>query len=180
MITRVLPCFSFILIVTGYSLMLAASGQTPIATPLPTRTVPLSDSDAVHGVRLQTDVDAAKAVVDRLARRQAVIQRYARQVYRKPTQEELKRVAPDAEILEQYRPLLSQSGTGIFKLVPYNDCGDGSMTVSTLPGCSSLAMPGNGSSFSFREGTYHISRLADLRQDGQVLLAAGSLDRGVG
>jgi len=96
-------------------------------------------------------------------------------LYRGPTKDELKSLAALPEDYARFEPFLSKKGTGLVRLVMDADCGDGTMTVSVTAACVKYSMPGNGSSFSFRETGYRMRRLADIQYWDGNFIAPGIL-----
>ncbi len=89
-------------------------------------------------------------------------------IYRKPTKEELKLLAPEKEDIKKYAQFLRASDTGLTKLILDKGCAEYTSVLNASEECRKYTMPGAGSSFSFRTGNHRIRRLADLnyREDG--------------
>jgi hypothetical protein len=93
-------------------------------------------------------------------------------LYRKPTKNELKDLAPIPEDLAKYLTFLEQKRTGLVRLVPDAGCGDSTRLLATAAPCLKHSMPGNGSSYSFRNANYRLTNLSDLRfTDGNIEVA---------
>lgn len=84
-------------------------------------------------------------------------------IYRNPTEKELKALAPHPEDLAKYSTFLDKKRTGLVRLVPDAGCGDETMVVAATETCLKYPMPGNGSSYSFRNANYRVTRLSDLK-----------------
>jgi len=100
-------------------------------------------------------------------------------LYREPTKEELKVVAPDAEVEKLFSEFLRQKNTGLIKLVPEKNCGETANVVNAAPECAKYTMPGGGASFSFRTENYRIRHLGDLNYTGKSFRAFGTLAHGI-
>ena len=111
--------------------------------------------------------------------RQSFLQRMVAPFYRKPTKDELKLVAPDAELLEKYAAFLEQEDTGIFKLLVDEGCAERTTVVVATENCLKYRFPGAGNSFSFRTKSYRLRRLADLTFSNKALFAPGVLTHGI-
>jgi hypothetical protein len=96
-----------------------------------------------------------------------ILQSKIKPLYRKPTPEEQKMLAPAQEDLQKYAKFLSKKNTGLIKLIADEDCNkDFNVTVST-PHCLKYTMPGAGSSFSFRQEIHWLRHLGDLNFSGK-------------
>ena len=111
--------------------------------------------------------------------RQTILQIGVAPLYRKPTKEELKLVAPDAALLEKYRTFLAQEDTGIVKLLVDQGCADRASVVVATENCLKYRFPGAGNSFSFRTKNYRLRRLADLTFSNKAFIATGVLSHGI-
>jgi len=100
-------------------------------------------------------------------------------IYREPTKEELKIIAPDAEIEKMFSDFLRQKNTGLIKLIPEKNCGETANLVNAAPECAKYTMPGGGASFSFRTENYRIRHLGDLNYTGKNFRAFGTLAHGM-
>lgn len=100
-------------------------------------------------------------------------------IYREPTKEELKIVAPDAEVAKLFSEFLRQKNTGLIRLIPEKNCGETLNVVNTAPECAKYTMPGGGASFSFRTENYRIRHLGDLNYTGKNFRAFGTLAHGI-
>lgn len=85
-----------------------------------------------------------------------------RELYREPTSDELKSVAPNREDLQKYAAFLQQPDTGLIKLINDAGCSENSKIIVATAECLNYKFPGAGSSFSFRTNSYRLPRLADL------------------
>lgn len=100
-------------------------------------------------------------------------------LYRRPSEKELKVLRPLEEDLKKYASLLKQQRTGIVRLVEDAGCGDATRVVSAAGACLEYSMPGNGSSFSFREASYRLGRLADIRFANGNFAVTGVMQHGI-
>ncbi|HVE58322.1 MAG TPA: hypothetical protein VNB22_15935 [Pyrinomonadaceae bacterium] len=100
-------------------------------------------------------------------------------IYRAPTKEELKVIAPDAEVEKLFADFLRQKNTGLIKLIPEKNCGETANVVNAAPECAKYTMPGGGASFSFRTENYRIRHLGDLNYTGKSFRAFGTLAHGI-
>lgn len=110
---------------------------------------------------------------DRLAQRVVYLQQFVAPLYRKPSDKELRAIAPDPKFQVQYRDLLKLPNTGIFRLVPDVGCAPNAKVISAKEDCIKYSMPGAGNSFSFRTGNYRIRHLADITYDSKELQVTG-------
>jgi len=125
-------------------------------------------------IPLSSNPDGVRAV-----NRQAIMEKQRNLLYRRPTDSELSSVSPDKDIVERYAGFLKNPGTGLFRLLPDAGCDDDTLILAASQICMLRTMPGSGSSYSFRNETYAISRLADLTfRDGSVI-ASGALTHGM-
>ncbi len=100
-------------------------------------------------------------------------------LYREPTAKELEKLRPKAEDVANHAAFLRQGKTGIVRLVADAGCGDGTMVLAVAGPCMEYPMPGNGSSYSFREGNYRLRRLSDLRFVDGNFAVSGVLHHGL-
>jgi hypothetical protein len=107
------------------------------------------------------------------------LQKNVEPLYRKPTGKELKAVAPRRELLAKYAGFLRQPDTGLTKLIDDKGCSENTKVIVATDNCLKYTMPGAGSSFSFRTGTYRIPRLADLTFTDKSFQASGVLLHGI-
>ncbi len=107
------------------------------------------------------------------------LRRKVEPLYRKPTEKELKAIAPRRELFEKHAEFLRQPNTGLTKLIDDKGCADNTRVVVATENCLQYTMPGAGSSFSFRTENYRIARLADLTFTDKSFQAAGVLLHGI-
>ena len=100
-------------------------------------------------------------------------------LYRKPTREELKSVEPSSDLRERYAEFLRQPNSGLTKLINDKNCSENTRVISASEDCLKYTMPGGGSSFSFRVGTYRLPRLADITFTENSFQASGVLLHGI-
>lgn len=125
------------------------------------------------------NVSAQFARPGRLDRQLSILQSTIRPLYRRPTKDELKSVEPSPELSSKYAGFLRQPKTGLIKLVNDRGCSENAKVVSANEDCLKYTMPGGGSSYSFREGTYRLPRLADLTFTENSFQASGILLHGI-
>jgi hypothetical protein len=101
------------------------------------------------------------------------------QLYRKPTSDELKLIAPNPEDLQKYAVFLKQSDTGLLKLINDAGCSENSKIVVATAECLKYKFPGAGSSYSFRTNSYRLPRLADLTFADNGFQATGNHLHGI-
>jgi hypothetical protein len=107
------------------------------------------------------------------------LQKNVEPLYRKPTARELKAVAPSPELTAKYAGFLRRSGTGLTKLIDDKGCAKNAKVLVATDDCLKYSMPGAGSSFSFRTGSYRIARLADITFTDNSFQASGVLLHGI-
>lgn len=100
-------------------------------------------------------------------------------LYRKPTERELKAVAPNPALLTKYAEFLRLPNTGLTKLIDDKGCAVNAKVVVATDNCLQYTMPGAGSSFSFRTENYRLARLADLTFTDKSFQASGVLLHGI-
>ena len=114
-----------------------------------------------------------------IERKLSYLQRAVAPLYRKPTEKELKAVAPRRELFERYAGFLRQPNTGLTKLIDDKGCADNTKVVVATEACLQYTMPGGGSSFSFRTENYRIARLSDVIFTSKSFQASGVLLHGI-
>lgn len=92
----------------------------------------------------------------------SVLQRLTNPIYRKPTKDELKSIAPNPQLIQKYGAFLNQPGTGLTKLAADAGCAENTKVVVATEECLKYTMPGSGYAYSFRVRSYRIPRLADI------------------
>lgn len=100
-------------------------------------------------------------------------------IYRKPTSEELKLLAPSGEDAAKYAVFLKQKNTGLIKLVSDTGCADNPYILEAAGNCQKYTMPGAGASYSFRVENYRIPKLADLTLKDGFFLTSGTILQGI-
>lgn len=109
---------------------------------------------------------------------QAAVQNI-RNIYRKPTKEEFKLLAPDKEDLKTYAQFLRQPDTGLIKLIAGRGCDENTNVVNVSGDCLKYSMPGAGASYSFRTENYRIRHLSDLTYIDNSFQLFGILAHGI-
>jgi hypothetical protein len=151
------------------------------ATPMP-QVTPLIPRPARGAQPLNMPVTSTVGVETEpqgLALRLLIIQRYAQPLYRKPTEEELAAIAPPLSILNKYSSVLEMPKTKVVRLVREAGCGENTKVVNVSDECLRYTMPGGGSSYSFRAGTYRLRHLADVTYEKNEFLVTGILMHGI-
>jgi len=161
----------------------AVSGQR---NPTPTSTPIVESSQRQQGLDRQADVNRRSQELrmnenfpvknDAEAR---IFRDNIQPIYREPTKDELKMIAPDAEVEKLFSDFLRQKNTGLIKLIPEKNCGETANLVNAAPECAKYTMPGGGASFSFRTENYRIRHLGDLNYTGKSFRAFGTLAHGI-
>jgi hypothetical protein len=118
-------------------------------------------------------------VSNQAVRRLSILQRYIEPLYRKPSKEELKIIAPKPELVKKFGEFLLQPNTGLTKLINDTGCAENTKIVVATNDCLKYTMPGAGNSYSFRVKNYRIPRLADLVFTDNSFQAAGVLVHGI-
>jgi len=143
--------------------------STPPPNPAPTPAAPRPTQPAVRVTRMPPLSSLSNPPgfgspieADPLARRQMIVQKYALPMYRKPSDKELRMVAPDPAVASRHSALLRRPDSGIFKLLPDAGCAENARVVKASEVCLKYGFPGAGNSFSFRTENYRIRHLADL------------------
>jgi hypothetical protein len=152
------------IVVLLFSFVGAVAQSQPTTQPTP------KQQSTAETERMRRELDARAQQLTLLsdqAKRNRDIPRAAamdiQALYRKPTEKELKDLAPIPEDLAKYSTFLGQKGTGLVRLVPDAGCGDGTKVLAAAGPCLMHTMPGNGSWYSFRSANYRLDRLSDLR-----------------
>lgn len=147
---------------------------TPVPTPIPT---PLATPrPVIQPNRQSVNPIEAQILREELRKKQErykLAQRIVDELYRKPTKKELLTVAVDQDLVSKYADFLNQDNTGIIRLLNDAGCAKNSTVISASDDCLKRTMPGSGSSFSFREETYRIPRLADLSLSDNNFFVSG-------
>ncbi|HEY0429659.1 MAG TPA: hypothetical protein VGC76_17895 [Pyrinomonadaceae bacterium] len=149
--------------------------QTPSPSPAPT---PVKPSRAAQPID-QRGISNPGFVPDGLELRQMILQISVQPLYRKPTKQELKRVAPDSGLLQKFADFLRQENTGLFKFVADYGCAENPKIITATENCLKFTMPGAGNSYSFRTNNYRLRRLADLTFTGKFFYVSGVLTHGI-
>lgn len=102
--------------------------------------------------------------------RQQLLKINAKRFYRRPTKDEADAIALEPSEVSNVENLLIGKA-GAFRLLPFVMCP--SELEESKSHCAKYSMPGNGSSYSFRESTYRLARLGDLAIDEFGRLKAG-------
>jgi hypothetical protein len=160
-----------------------ANGQVTVSSPIPN-----FDSTREMRERIRREQEKTRRF-DSLRNdgRPMLGRSWARQIfyesivplYRKPTKEELKILAPNTEDVRQYADFLKNENAGITKLAADFGCAENPSVVVVTPNCLVYTMPGAGSSFSFRINNYRIRRLADLTFSNGTFQTTGVLTHGI-
>ena len=107
-----------------------------------------------------------------------VIQRTGAHFLRKkPTKEQKKRLAPNAQDLAKYRGFLEKPRTGIFRLMPDIGCTANINIIRADAAC--LNYIPESSYYSFREKEHSIEMLSDIRLRNGYLISDGILSQSI-
>ncbi len=96
---------------------------------------------------------------------------------KKPNKEQKKQLQPKAEYLSKYAQFLAQPKTGIFRLLPDNDCAENALVVKANEDC--LKTIPDSSFYSFREIEHTHEAVADIRLKDGILVTDGVLAHGM-
>jgi hypothetical protein len=118
-------------------------------------------------------------ISSRAFHRLSVLQKNIEPLYRKPTREELKIIAPKPELIRKFDGFLRQPNTGLTKLINDKGCAENTKVIVVTNDCLKYTMPGAGNSYSFRIKNYRIPRLADLTFTDNSFQATGVLVHGI-
>lgn len=98
-----------------------------------------------------------------------VYQSKIKPLYRKPTLEEQKLLAPDREVLQAFADVLNDKTTDLIRLIADKGCSKDLGIIVSTPHCLKYTMPGAGASYSFRLGNHWLKHLGDLNFGGENL-----------
>ena len=156
--------------------------RVPQATPTPL----VEDATRQEGLRRQDDVNRRSEALRNAEKfpvkedkDSKIYQQYIKPLYRDLTKEEENLMAADDEDLKTFAGFLSQSNTGLTKLIADKNCDENEKVANVSPNCQKYTMPGAGASFSFRTNNYRIRHLADLNYTGRNFRAFGVLNHGI-
>jgi hypothetical protein len=154
-----------------------AFAQNPAATPVPTPAKPSRAAETIDKLigRSTNPVFGT----DQMELRQMILQMSVEPLYRKPTKQELKTLAPDTSLLQKFAGFLRQEDTGIFKFAADYGCAQNEKVIKATEKCLKFTMPGAGNSYSFRTNNYRIRRLSDLSFTGKSFYTTGILAHGI-
>jgi len=96
---------------------------------------------------------------------------------KKLTKEQKKQLEPKAEDSAKYAQFLAQPNTGIFRLLPDNDCEENAFVIKADASC--LKSIPEGSFYSFREKEHTSETVADIRLKNGFLISDGILAQGI-
>ncbi len=99
--------------------------------------------------------------------------------YRKATKDELRYMAPSDSDLDRYSGYVKAKRRGIIKLATDIGCAKDAKIVVASPKCEGYTMPGAGSAYSFRFGSYRMQHLSDLNLKNNTFQALGVLTHGM-
>lgn len=155
-----------------------AQTSTPTPVPVPTPDKPSRAAQAIEQAGTFGAVNPGYAPGS-IEFRQMILQMSVRPLYRKPTKDELKVVAPDSDLRNKFADFLRREDTGLFKFVVDYGCARNDKIVAATENCLKFTMPGAGNSYSFRTNNYRIRRLADLTFTGKSFYVTGILTHGI-
>ncbi|MBV9214643.1 MAG: hypothetical protein JO053_00585 [Acidobacteria bacterium] len=101
------------------------------------------------------------------------------EIYAKPSKDNIAILAPSVESASPYAKFLKQKDTGMIKLNANEHCSQNAEVVSGDGTCAKYKIPGGGTAFSFRYGSYRILRLSDLILKKDVFKTDGVLQQGI-
>lgn len=170
---------SLFLIFGGFNL---ASAQQPA----PTQRTPTPAEESQRMNRERQDLDNRFRTLRNVGKNTAKISssrpsalRNIENIYRKPTKEESKSLAPGAEYLKKYAAFLRQSNTGLIKLIPDKGCAENTNVVNASADCLKYSMPGAGSSYSFRKRNHRTLTLSDIAYADSSFFSSGVLTHAI-
>jgi len=108
-----------------------------------------------------------------------IYQQKIKPLYRKATKDERRFMYPSDNDLANYSGYLKSKRKGIIKLVADVGCAKNSKIVVASPKCEGYTMPGAGSAYSFRFGSYRIHHLSDINLKNNTFQALGVLTHGI-
>lgn len=147
--------------------------------PTPQNTPVVDNPNRTVQTRRPNRTVAPGVLSENVALRQMILQISVQPLYRKPTKEELKTIAPASELLKKFNDFLRQDNTGLFKILADTGCAGNTGIVVAKEDCLKFTMPGAGNSFSFRTNNYRLRRLADLTFSGKSFHVTGVLMHGI-
>jgi hypothetical protein len=172
--------FSLVLSANAMQTTLPTAGTTPVPQPSPNFPRGGNRGSQVSiAIPTTSDVAPSGTIPDGLALQQMIVHNYAQSIYRKPTAKELAAIAPRSGVEDRFHDFLAGQNTGIFKLAPDHKCEENTKVISATDDCLKYTMPGAGSSYSFRAGTYRIRDLADLNYSDNMLRISGMMMQGM-
>ena len=174
----------FVLLLFSFVNAAAQTQSTPKPQPTPNPREEMQRRQDAERAR-RTTADSfrnLKNLSDRANRGREVPRAVANDIqalYRDPTKKELKILRPLDVDLTKYAEFLRERKTGIVRLVEDAGCGDGIKVIAASGPCLEYPMPGNGSSYSFREANYRLARLSDIKFVNGNLVVTGILQHGI-
>lgn len=161
------------------------NGQVVTTQPPPVGVRPLSPEERAAQQQSRQADESFRGLHDLEIRRVrvsvdgAVLSERIQSIYRKPTKEDLKNLAPNPQLVSRYEKFLRQSNAGIIKLNADASCITDNRVVVASANCLEYNFPGAGTAYSFRTRTYRIPGLADLILQKNVLKTDGVLQQGL-
>ena len=155
-----------------------AFGQEPLPTPQPTPVVNRPNRPNQSRELMVPPTNQVNAP-DGMALRQIILQSSVQPLYRNPTREELKAIAPDWNLQKKFEEFLRADNTGLIKLLADTGCAGNAGVVVAKEDCLKYTMPGAGNSYSFRINNYRVRHLADLTFSGNSFYVTGVLMHGI-
>ncbi len=149
----------------------ATPASEPVVVNRPNRATQVRDT--------QAPMTNLALTPDGLAMRMMILQASVQPLYRKPTREELQKIAPSSGLMQKFNEFLRADNTGLFKLLVDVGCADNTNIVVAKEKCLKFSMPGAGNSYSFRTNNYRIRHLADLTFSGKNFYVSGVLMHGI-
>lgn len=100
-------------------------------------------------------------------------------LYRDLKEDELALLAPDASDTQKYGAYVQAKERGLIRLIADQGCDLRAEVVVAKEHCEKYAMPGAGSSYSFRSEMYRVKRLADISFIGDSFDTRGNWKHGI-
>ncbi|MFN2502316.1 MAG: hypothetical protein ABR530_09930 [Pyrinomonadaceae bacterium] len=149
--------FAMGLLLNAAALAQAQAVPTPTPSPSTTRGHPISADnpryDRLRSIEMMIPEDRAEShpLLDT-----------EKGIYRRPGKQEIRVLAVAKSVLARHAEFLKGQNTGIVKLNAESSCISDADEVMASEKCLPYRMPGAGTAYSFRTGSYRIPRLADV------------------
>lgn len=137
-------------VLAGLTAVSAQRNPTPTSTPI------VESSQRQQGLDRQADINRRSTELrmnenfpvknDAEAK---IFRDNVQPIYRAPTKDELKMIAPDAEIERLFSEFLRQKNTGLIKLIPEKNCGETAISSTPRPNARNIRCPAAARRFRF-------------------------------